>query len=98
MSTLFAIPDAMRSKANIDLRQLLPHGAKKEVAYSRMFTLVLINQVSNTHTHPFNGPFSWTTRVGRYQKGKTNLDFAEAVAVAVASAEPYASLHLVPDR
>ena len=31
-----------------------------------------------THTHPFNGPFSRTTRVGRYQKGKTNLDFTEA--------------------
>jgi len=30
------------------------------------------------HTHPFNGPFSGTTRVGRYQKGKTNLDFTEA--------------------
>ena len=24
----------------------------------------------STHTHPFNGPFSGTTRVGRYQKGK----------------------------
>ena len=32
----------------------------------------------HTHTHPFNGPFSRTTRVGRYQKGKTNLDFTEA--------------------
>ena len=31
-----------------------------------------------THTHPFNGPFSGTTRVGRYQKSKTNLDFTEA--------------------
>ena len=30
------------------------------------------------HTHPFNGPFSGTTRVSRYQKGKTNLDFTEA--------------------
>jgi len=30
------------------------------------------------HTHRFNGPFSGTTRVGRYQKGKTNLDFTEA--------------------
>ena len=28
---------------------------------------------ANTRTHPFNGPFSRTTRVGRYQKGKTNL-------------------------
>ena len=26
----------------------------------------------------FNGPFSGTTRVSRYQKGKTNLDFTEA--------------------
>ena len=32
----------------------------------------------HTHTHPFNGPFSRTTRVSRYQKGKTNLDFTEA--------------------
>jgi len=31
-----------------------------------------------THTHPFNGPVSGTTRVSRYQKGKTNLDFTEA--------------------
>jgi len=30
------------------------------------------------HTHPFNGPFSGTTRVSRYQKGNTNLDFCEA--------------------
>ena len=28
--------------------------------------------------HPFNGPFSGTTRVSRYQKGKTRLDFTEA--------------------
>ena len=30
------------------------------------------------HTHPFNGPFSVTTRVSRYQKCNTNLDFTEA--------------------
>ena len=33
---------------------------------------------THTHTHPFNGPFSGTTQVSRYQKGKTNLDFTEA--------------------
>ena len=32
----------------------------------------------DTHIPPFNGPFSSTTRVGRYQKGKINLDFTEA--------------------
>ena len=31
-----------------------------------------------THTHPFNDHFSGTTRVSRYQKGNTNLDFSEA--------------------
>ena len=33
---------------------------------------------THTHTHPLNGPLSGTTRVSRYQKGKTNLDFTEA--------------------
>ena len=33
---------------------------------------------THTHTHPFNGPFSGTTRVSRYQKGKSNLNFTEA--------------------
>ena len=31
----------------------------------------------NGHTHTFIGPFSGTTRVSRYQKGKTDLDFTE---------------------
>jgi len=33
---------------------------------------------THTHTHPFNGPLSATTRVSRYQKGKTDLDYTEA--------------------
>ena len=33
---------------------------------------------THTHTLPFNGPFTGTTRVSRYQKGKTSLDFTEA--------------------
>ena len=33
---------------------------------------------SPTHTHAFSGHSSGTTRVSRYQKGKTNLDFTEA--------------------
>jgi len=40
---------------------------------------------------------SGTTQVSWYQKGKTNLDFTEA-RVAVASAGPYASLHLTPGK
>ena len=32
----------------------------------------------SVNTHPFNGSFSGTTQVSRYQKGKTNLDFTEA--------------------
>jgi len=30
------------------------------------------------HTHTFSGPFCWTTRVSRHQKGKTNPDFTKA--------------------
>ena len=32
----------------------------------------------HTPVYPFNGPFSGTTQVSQYQKGKTNLDFTEA--------------------
>jgi len=47
---------------------------------SRVFDKILMWSSYSilTHTHPFNGPFSRTTRVSRYQKGKTNLDFTEA--------------------
>ena len=48
--------------------------------------------------HPFDGLFSRTTWVSRYQKSKTSLDLYEAKD-AVASAGPYANnLHLAPDR
>jgi len=41
------------------------------------------NTFSNaTHTHPFNGPFSGTTRVCWYQKGKTNLDLLKQETVS----------------
>ena len=54
---------------------------------------------AHAHTHTFNGPFSGNTQLSRYQKGKTNLDFTGARdRVAMASAGPYASLHLAPGR
>jgi len=56
----------------------------------------------HTLTHPFNGHFSGTTRVSRYQKGKTNLDFTEARDSEWQWHQlghmHYASLHLAPDR
>ena len=45
---------------------------------TRRNTHPLTSIQKHTHTHPFNGPLSGTTRVSRYQKGKTNLDFTEA--------------------
>ena len=52
------------------------------------------------HTHPFNSPLSRTTQVSRYQKGKNQSGFywRKRQWVAVASAGPYASLHLAPDK
>ena len=68
-------------------------------ASSVMFTAVVVSW-THTHTHPFNGPLSGTTQVSRYQKGKTNLDFIGAKRQwgAVASAGPYANLHIAPDK
>ena len=40
--------------------------------------VLFITQKLALPTHPFNGPFSGTIRVSRYQKGKTYLDFTEA--------------------
>jgi len=40
---------------------------------------------------PFNGLFSRTSRVSRYQKGKTNLDFT-------AARDSEWQWHLAPDR
>ena len=59
------------------------------------FTLVIYSWNNNTTTlHPFNGLHCTTTRISRYQKGKTCLDVHEArdgdFGVAVASAGPYA--------
>jgi len=42
------------------------------------FGVTSLTLLRHTHTHPLNGPFSGTTRVSRYQKGKTNLDLTEA--------------------
>jgi len=47
-----------------------------QLCFTNTYTSTTIQK--HTHTHPFNGPFSGTTQVSRYQKGKTNLDFTEA--------------------
>ena len=41
-----------------------------------MLNIIII--ITGSNIYPFNGPFSGTTRVSRYQKGKTNLDFTGA--------------------
>ena len=63
-------------------------------------TITLFLTHTHTHTHTFNGPFSGSTQVSRYQKGKNQCEFywSKRQWVAVASAGPYASLHLAPDR
>ena len=66
---------------------LSPHSEPQDVPFDCLREISTTMQVEGsqrfakkvyTHTHPFNGPFSGTTRVSRYQKGKTSLDFTEA--------------------
>jgi len=45
---------------------------------THIYKLLPSEKDTHTHTHPFNGPLSETTRVSQYQKRKTNLDFTEA--------------------
>ena len=52
-----------------------------DLQYSQCFSIpcYIMKAATQLHTtHPFNGPLSRTTRVSRYQQGKTNLDFTEA--------------------
>ena len=53
---------------------MIPYGMSVPVAVWQpcelLYTCYLL-------TCPFNGPFSGTTRVSRYQTGKTNLDYTE---------------------
>ena len=61
---------------NIDYLQIY---VKSNAAFWLLLIyLAILLSVYATHTHPFNGPFSGTTQVSRYQKGKTNLNFTEA--------------------
>jgi len=53
---------------------------KGDVSDIARFLLIAYSLYTRMHAHtrPFNGPFSGTTQVSQYQKGKTNLDFTEA--------------------
>ena len=49
--------------------------------FELMISITSLNKTvkeKHTHTHLFSGPFSGTTRVSRYQKSETDLDFTEA--------------------
>ena len=62
------------------LSPVLPEGSESFSSFSWSLSCQThaLYSTLHTHTHPFNGPFSGTTQVRRYQKGKTNLDFTEA--------------------
>ena len=57
--------------------QTLQKDTTFQITSSKIF-YTLCQTRTRTHTHPFNGPFSGTTRMSQYQKVKTNLDFTEA--------------------
>ena len=90
------------------------HSGQKKSNMRHTHTLSFGQKKSNmrhTHTLSFNGPFSGTTRVSRYQKGKTNLDFTEArdsewqwhqlghmqVCTSLQAATPHHSVFYRPD-
>ena len=56
----------------------LSHVIRVKLTQFKKMSIWSLTYHTHTHTHPFNGPFSRTTQVSRYQKGKTNLDLTEA--------------------
>jgi len=59
----------------LDLLRLLVYSFYGHLPFS---ALILLVEPQETQLQPFNGLFSRTTWVSRYQKGKTNLDFTGA--------------------
>ena len=80
--TIMSFTPAGVTGTNAIARRLVFHPATPNIsAIRRPCRWQILAEVfygTQTHTHPFNGPFSGTIRVSRYQKGKTNLDFTEA--------------------
>ena len=65
-------------KCLVSTQQCLDNSTKQTHNLSTKKRISIHTDYTHTHKHTFNGPFSGTTRVSRYQKGKTNLDFTEA--------------------
>jgi len=64
-------------------QQKVPQGELCVICVGPYFTCFIILKTAKIgtcdwQTQPIHGPFSGTTQVSRYQKGKTNLDLTEA--------------------
>jgi len=82
MAQLMPLPltDSCCSKIQIGFAFLVPAhpGSPGKRAIKRVCVCLCVFIYTHTFTHTFNSPLSRTTRVSRYRKDKTNLDFAEA--------------------
>ena len=75
--------DVMRQCSRLHWYSMLSSVNCRSVSQTATRPTSLTHTHTHTHTHtrahPFNGPLSGTTRVSRYQIGKTDLDFTEAI-------------------
>jgi len=76
IAPLSLLPSATRKCINVPFCFTRPESYFG--TFSRHCTMVSSLCTIDIHTHPFNGFFSGTIQVSRYQKGKTNLDFTGA--------------------
>ena len=67
-----------RTSASSSVRGSTAGSKKKWVLYTCATATDKSLCILSQYIHPLNGPLSGTTRVNRYQKGKTNLDFTGA--------------------
>ena len=71
----YACITASSSVSFTSRRTTINSARAQSLSVSCLMTLIICVML---HTQPFSGPLSGTTRMSRYQKGKTNLDFTEA--------------------
>jgi len=75
LSRTTRISQYQKGKTNPDLTEAIDSEWQwNPLGHTQVCTSLQTDKHTHTHTHTFNGPFSRTTRVGRYQKGKINLD------------------------
>jgi len=84
----------MRCRGSVQHMCVCDSGLARFLDWESSAVLQVIVTETHTHTHPFNGPLSGTTRVSWYQKGKTK---SASCSRQITLPKPHHSVFYRPD-